>query len=479
MAYTEIHPIKVTLKTALEYICNPEKTDEKILISSFGCSHETADMEFQFTLDQTKMKKGDNLAWHFIQSFDYDEISPEDAHKIGEEMAEHITGGRHEYVLTTHIDKGHVHNHLIFCAADFVQHKKYNSNYRSLGNIQRESDRICREKGLSVIIPGKGHDAGLVEYTDKDGQRVTRPAKTRGKHWSEYRAEQQGTTRKQQLKDAIDKYIGLASDFDDMLRRMEADGFTIKRASYHSYKLPGAEEKTRFTGGPSLGPEYTDERIKERIAGITRAPARRRPALKVDGGRIDLIRQIESIVNAQQQAGGNRYQTIANLKQAAKTVNYLTEHNLLHYEQLQGKISDVQAANRQASTTLKQAEHRLADLAVTIKHISTYHKTKDTYRQYRQAEKKQAAYRRQHESEIILHEAARKALKDVQVDGKLPNLARLRAEYAELEQQVNGLKQEHGKIKKQVKVLDTVKANLDQILSIGTTGRAQDRSVDR
>ena len=479
MAYTEIHPIKSTLKKALDYICNPEKTDEKILVSSFGCSHETADMEFQFTLDQTKMKKGDNLAWHFTQSFDYDEITPEAAHKIGMEMAEHITGGRHEYVLTTHIDKGHVHNHMIFCAADFVQHKKYNSNYRSLGNLQRESDRICREKNLAVIIPGKGHDLGLVEYTDKEGQRVTRPATKRGKHWKEYRAEQQGGSRKQQLQQALDRYIGLASDFDDMLRRMEADGFTVKRASYHSYKLPGADEKTRFTGGPSLGPEYTDERIRERIAGITRPPARRRPALKVDDGRINLIVQLESIVEEQQNMGANRRMTIANLKQAAKTVNYLTENNMLHYEQLQGKITDVQAASQQAGAALKQVEHRLADLAVTIKHIDTYQRTKAVYGQYRQAGKHQKDFRQRHESEVILHEAARRALKDVQVDGKLPNLARLRAEYTKLEQEKESVKQAYNTVKKQVKLLDTVKTNIDQLLSIGTTGREQQQTVDR
>jgi len=110
MAYTEIHPIKSTLDKAIEYICNPEKTDEKILISSFGCSYETADIEFENTLDQTKIKKGDNLAHHLIQSFDHDEITPELAHEIGKKLADKVTGGQYEYVLTTHIDKGHIHN---------------------------------------------------------------------------------------------------------------------------------------------------------------------------------------------------------------------------------------------------------------------------------------------------------------------------------------------------------------------------------
>ena len=119
MAVTTIHPIKSTLKKALDYITDPQKTDEKLLVSSYGCPVETADIEMQFTLKQC-YQKGNNLAHHLIQSFEPGEVSYEDAHRIGKELAEEILGGKYEYVLTTHIDKGHVHNHLIFCAADFV-----------------------------------------------------------------------------------------------------------------------------------------------------------------------------------------------------------------------------------------------------------------------------------------------------------------------------------------------------------------------
>ena len=154
MAVTKIHPIKSTLKKALDYIENPDKTEDKMLVSSFGCSYETADIEFEMLLAQA-IQKGNNLAHHLIQSFEPGEVSYEDAHRIGKELAEEILGGKYEYVLTTHIDKGHVHNHLIFCAADFVQHRKYISNKKSLYGIRNVSDRLCREHGLSVIIPGK------------------------------------------------------------------------------------------------------------------------------------------------------------------------------------------------------------------------------------------------------------------------------------------------------------------------------------
>ncbi len=192
MAYTEIHPVKSTLDKALAYICNPEKTAEKLLISSFGCAHETADMEFQFTLDQTKMHKGDNLAHHLIQAFDPGETTPQQAHEIGKKLADAVTGGQYEYVLSTHIDKGHTHNHILFCAANFITHKKYNSNKRSLYGIQNASDKLCREYGLSTILPGREKGRGRIEYTDESGQRVTRPAKGHRASAGEMSAAKQG-----------------------------------------------------------------------------------------------------------------------------------------------------------------------------------------------------------------------------------------------------------------------------------------------
>ena len=155
MAVTKIKPIKSTLSKALDYIENPDKTDGKMLVSSFGCSYETADIEFEYTLSQA-LQKGNNLAFHLIQSFEPGEVDYQKAHEIGKQLADAVTKGQHEYVLTTHIDKGHVHNHIIFCAVNFVDHHKYNSNKRSYYGIRNMSDKLCRENGLSVVVPGKG-----------------------------------------------------------------------------------------------------------------------------------------------------------------------------------------------------------------------------------------------------------------------------------------------------------------------------------
>ena len=184
MAVTKTHPIKSTLKAAIDYICNPDKTDGKLLVSSFGCTVETADIEFAWTRRHA-IDKGTNLGRHLIQAFEPGEVTPEEAHRIGMELAREVLGGKYEFVLTTHIDRDHVHNHLIFNAVSFQDHRHYHSNKRSYHEIRRTSDRICKEHGLSVIVPGR----------DK------------GKSYIEHQAEQNGTSYKAKLRSAIDRLL--------------------------------------------------------------------------------------------------------------------------------------------------------------------------------------------------------------------------------------------------------------------------------
>ena len=220
MAVTKIKPIKSTLSKALDYIENPDKTDGKMLVSSFGCSYETADIEFEYTLSQA-LQKGNNLAFHLIQSFEPGEVDYQKAHEIGKQLADAVTKGQHEYVLTTHIDKGHVHNHIIFCAVNFVDHRKYNSNKRSYYGIRNMSDKLCRENGLSVVVPGKG---------------------SKGKSYAEYQAEKTGTSWKGKLKIAVDALIPQVSSFEELLQRLQAAGYEIKPGKYVSCRAPGQEQ---------------------------------------------------------------------------------------------------------------------------------------------------------------------------------------------------------------------------------------------
>lgn len=438
MAVTKIKPIKSTLSKALDYIQNPDKTDGKMLVSSFGCSFETADIEFEYTLSQA-IDKGNNLAHHLIQSFEPGETTPEQAHEIGRQLADEVTKGQYEYVLTTHIDKGHIHNHIIFCAANFVDHHKYNSNKRTYYNIRNTSDRLCRENGLSVVVPGKDN---------------------KGKSYAEYQAEKTGTSWKGKLKISVDALIPQAADFADFLRLLQAAGYEIKPGKYISCRAPGQE---RFTRLKTLGADYTEEAITERISGKRTRTAK---APKTERKGINLLIDIENSIKAQQSRGYEQWAKIQNLKQAAKTMNFLTENQIEQYTDLEARIDEVTAASEHAADALKGVEKRLADMALLIKNITTYQKTKPVYDAYRAAKNK-VQYRAGQESNIILHEAAARTIKAAGVDHKLPSVATLQVEYAKLQEQKEALYAYYGKLKKQVKEYGVIKQNIDAILRQG------------
>lgn len=436
MAVTKIKPVKSTLKKALDYIQNPAKTDDKMLVSSFACSYETADIEFGFTLSKA-LAKGNNLAHHLIQSFEPGEATPDVAHEIGRRLADEILQGRYEYVLTTHIDKGHIHNHIMFCAVNFMDYHKYVSNKKSYAAIRNTSDRLCAEYGLSVVEPGQ----------------------SKGKHYAEYIADKTGGgSYKSKLKLAIDITIPQSSNLDDFLRRMEAAGYEIKRGKYISFRAQGQE---RFTRAKTLGEDYTENAIAKRISGEyvfgtlpTQGP------LKPDNAAASLLIDIENNIKAQQSAGYAKWAKIKNLKEAAKTLNFLTENNLLQYADLETKTGEVAAAFGETAAALKAAEKRLSDMAVLMKHVTTYRQTKPAYDGTKTAKDKDA-YRREHESEIILHEAAARAIKAARPSGgKLPNLADLQAEHAKLTERKNVLNTEYGKLKKQARQYGVIKRNV-------------------
>ena len=440
MAVTKIHPIKSTLKKALDYIENPDKTDEKLFVSSYGCSYETADIEFQMLLDQA-FKKGNNLAHHLIQAFEPGETTPEQAHEIGKQLADEVLQGKYSYVLTTHIDKGHVHNHLIFCAVDMVNHRKYNSNRQSYAYIRRTSDRLCQENGLSVVKPGKA----------------------KGKTYAEWDAQKKGKSWKAKLKIAIDAAIPQAKDFDGFLRLMEAQGYEVKQGKYISFRAladglrPGQE---RFTRCKTLGEDYTEERITQRIKGIAidRGPRRR------SAREISLRTALEDSIKAQQSAGYARWAKLHNLKQAANSLNFITEHQIDSYEGLESRMAEISAANDAAASALKDTECRLGDIALQIKNLSAYKQLRPVALELRNTKDK-AAFRRQHESQLILYEAAAKSLKEAGVK-KFHNLYALKAEYKKLDGERERLSEQYNEVKKELKEYGIIKQNVDSILRV-------------
>lgn len=425
MAITKTHPIKSTLKAAIDYICNPAKTDGKLLVSSFGCTAETADIEFEWTCRHA-IDKGSNLGRHLIQAFAPGEVSPEEAHEIGMELAKEILGGKYEFVLTTHIDKGHIHNHLLWNAVSFTDYKHYHSNKRSYHYIRRTSDRLCQEHGLSVIVPGQ----------DK------------GKSYIEHTAAKAGTSYKARLKAAIDRLIPACNDLEDLLSRLQREGYEIKRGKYISCR---ASDQERFTRLKTLGIDYTEEVISSRIAGGFRPS--RKPKQRDD--KIRLLMDIQS----KQGAGLQHWAKLQNLKQAAKTVNFITEHGISSYEELESKLAVLTDTRDRSLASIKETESRIADLSLIAKYATTYRKYKPIYDKYKRSPDKEKFLRGQ-ESRIILFEAAARELKRLGAV-PLPSVDRVQAEFAELTVRKNTLYADYSEAKRQIREYDTIRQNLD------------------
>ena len=426
------------MSKAIAYILNPEKTDEKLLVSSYGCASETAAREFEWTrkiAEQKGMNPVRIIARHVIQSFEIGEVTPELAHEIGKQFADEILGGKYEYVLTTHIDKDHVHNHLIFNAVDFVDYHAYKSYKRIYYDMREVSDRLCKENGLSVIPPSQNKGMGYKEYTEA----------------------KRGTSWKQKLKQTIDRLVITAKDYDDFLRLMQEAGYEIKTGKYISFR---AEAQERFTRSKTIGENYTEERIKERIAG--RTPRRNRRQTVPKG--ISLIGDIQERIRLIDSKGYEYKAKLTILKEAARTLNYLTENNLLQYADLERKVEDVHSSYDRTGKELKGVEARLREVQPLIKNISNYQRLKPVYDAFQKAKDK-PGFKAKHEAELVIFEAARSTLLAMQGDEKLPSLKTLQAEQAQLFEEQERLYAERNRLKKEVKQIETIKSNVDTFLS--------------
>ena len=426
------------MSKAIAYILNPEKTDEKLLVSSYGCASETAAREFEWTrkiAEQKGMNPVRIIARHVIQSFGIGEVTPELAHEIGKQFADEILGGKYEYVLTTHIDKDHVHNHLIFNAVDFVDYHAYKSYKRIYYDMREISDRLCKENGLSVIPPSQNKGMGYKEYTEA----------------------KRGTSWKQKLKQTIDRLVITAKDYDDFLRLMQEAGYEIKTGKYISFRAEGQE---RFTRSKTIGENYTEERIKERIAG--RTPRRSRKQTTPNG--ISLIGDIQERIRLIDSKGYEHKAKLTILKEAARTLNYLTENNLLQYADLEKKVEDVHSSYDRIGKELKGVEARLREVQPLIKNISNYQRLKPVYDAF-QKTKDKPGFKAKHEAELVIFEAARSTLLAMQGDEKLPSLKTLQAEQQRLLEEQQRLYDERAKLKKEVKQIETIKSNVDTFLA--------------
>ena len=462
MAVTKIHPIKSTLKKALDYIENPAKTDEKMLVSSFACSYETADIEFELLLSQA-MQKGNNLAHHLIQSFAPGETTPEQAHEIGRQLADEVLQGKYPYVLTTHIDNGHVHNHIIFCAADNVNHEKYHDCKKSYYHIRHLNDELCSEHQLSVISPSDN----------------------RGRKYKEWLADKNSSSWKTKLKNDIDEAIQTADTYEDFLDLIRAKGYEIKGETFGENDLKYISfrplDRERFARGSvkSLGAEYTRERIKERIEAKALEqsqkrvpfPRKAKPIIK-DYSSKKLIDTSEEKFT--QSLGLKHWADIQNLKIAA--ASYSGAGSIAELEK---QLAAKSALAKTARNSLVETEHQLKNLGQILKYAEQY-KANHIYHVRYQKSKDQDAYLRRHETELLLHDGAENMLKRFGIDLKNLDVEKLRSDYNALYSKKETLQNTYKSAEKEINALNRKLDNLKQYLDRDSQDhQTSDRKAER
>lgn len=447
MAISKLKPRKISdgksirqyLADRIDYGKNPEKTDGGRLVSTYQCSPETAAEEFAISkklyanlTGRSQPKERDVLSYFLLQSFRPGEITPEQAHQMGYQLALEFTGGNHAFVVSTHIDREHIHTHIEFNSTNLECTGKFRNVKNSYLLLQNISDRLCQEYGLSVIAAPKG----------------------KGAHYAQWKEEKKGSSYKANLHQMIDRVILESRSFEEFLSKMRSEGYEVSAHGLLKFRAAGQE---RFTRSRTLGAEYSEESLREKIYGKTKVPV-------PDRRKVNLLIDIQSKLAAGKGKGYEYWAKVFNLKEAACTLNFLTEAGISDYAQLEQRKAEVSAHFQEISGKIKRLEGRMAEVADLKYHIIRYSKTRETYRKYRQARDK-AAFYLEHAEEIAQHEAAKKAF-DAFHGEKLPTVSELQSEYRKLLNEKQGLGEEFAKLKKEMQNYRDAKKNVDQILQV-------------
>ena len=430
------------LADRLDYALNPEKTNDGKYISSYECDPKTVKGEFLlskkiYTNITGREQANDVIAYQIRQSFKPGEVTPKLANKIGYDLALRFTKGNHGYIVATHIDKAHIHNHIIYNSTSLDCTKKFRDFLGSGKAVRKISDRLCLENGLSIIEnPKRGRN-----------------------HYGKWLGDKKPVTHSHKLRDTIDEILSKKpSGFDDFLFQMEQAGYSIKQGKHLAFKN---KEQKKFIRLRSLGEGYSEEEIKEIIKG-KKPFIYRKKATEKSQTYVNLLVDIQAKLQAGKGAGYERWAKIFNLKQMAQTMNYLTENNLLDYRDLDKKAQTVMDKFNQLSTQIKDAENRMAEIGNLKTHIINYSKTRDTYTAYRKAGYSKKFYE-EHTAELLLHKAAKAAF-DKFDDKKIPTIKALQTEYSELLSEKKKAYTKYHSTKKETKNILTAKANVDRLL---------------
>ena len=436
------------------YVENPEKTNGGDLVTAYQCNPSIADQEFLFSKRQyaaitgRERKDNDVIAYHMRQSFKPGEITPELANKIGYDLAMSLTKGKHAFIVCTHVDKHHIHSHIVFNSTAIDCTRKFRNFWRSSFAIRKISDMLCLENGLSVI---------------------SEPKPSRGSYGT-WLGEDKAPTIRGQLEVLIDTALGQGcKDFDSFLAAMKAAGVEVKQGKHLAFKISNGK---RFLRCDSLGVDYSETAIMERISGKRIVTPRAKAAVK---SKPNLLIDIQSKMQQANSPGFERWAKIFNLKEMAKTVMYLQENNLTDLGKLE-KACDaaVQNFNDLADRT-KAASARMKDISELQKHIGAYGKTWEIYAQYRKLTgRKREKFYEQHSSEITACQAAKQYFDSLGLK-KLPPMQSLKQEYAMLKVENKKRYPEYKQAREKMLELLTAKNNVERILGVTETEKNRDR----
>lgn len=442
-------PSRTRLQSMAErhsYDQKQEKTRDGELVSAYMCSPETAAEEFEISKQlyyqltgRSQPRKRDVIMYRIIQSFKPGEITPEEANRIGYELAMRFTEGRHQFVVSTHVDKAHIHTHIEFNSTNLDCDGKFKNVKDSAFVLRRLNDELCKAHGLSIIEHPKGKaklpgEAAAVKY---------------------------GVSFKEQLRQAIDRVIPNSAGFEDFLERMRAGGWEVKQGKYLSFRAPGQE---RFTRSHRLGDDYTRDALQARAGNRRRYAAETKKPLKYDGKKINLLVDIQAKLAAGKGVGYEKWAKVFNLKEAARTLNFLIENNLTDYDELAVRAEQAGASFDAASRRIKQLEARMAEVAQLKTHIIRYARTRDVYAAYKKSRHKKE-FRAEHAEELAQHEAAKKAF-DALGGKPIPRVAQLSREYAALLAEKQAAYEKYKALRQEMIAIRTAKQNVDRILGI-------------
>ena len=448
MATTRIIPLhigkgrteSIAINQIIDYVANPQKTDNGKLITGYECDTRTVDAEFllmkrQYIATTGRVRgKDDVIAYQVRQSFLPNEITPEDANRIGVEFAKRFTKGNNAFIVCTHIDKAHIHNHIIWSAVNLNCDKKFRNFWGSTKAVRKLSDAICIENGLSIVENPKPH----------------------GKSYNKWLGDKKKISHKELLRIAIDNALNKKpNNLDELLKLLQQSGYEINyRGKSITLKASDWKKSVRLN---STG--YTIDDLISIISKVE-TKANKQPI------KVNLLVDIQAKLQAGKGIGYERWAKVFNLKQMAQTINYLSENGLLEYTQLEEKSKNIKENYNVLSQKIKDIEKRMSEIKILKTNIINYSKTRDVYITYRKSgySKKFLA---ENESDILLHKVAKKTFDEIGLK-KLPTIKKLQSEYSALIEEKKKLYSEYRQVRDEMRQILTAKANIDRLIETDT-----------